>query len=99
MHNSKRPLGLLSKDKNYKTSKNVIRMLTECVSKGGNLLINVRPNAKGEIPEESVKILEDVGKWMHKNSDSIYGCRKSIMEKPEWGRYTQKDNLLYAHIY
>jgi len=91
--------GYCSKDKNYKTAKNVIRMLTECVSKGGNLLLNVGPNAKGEIPEESVKIIEEVGKWMHNNCGSIYGCGKSIIEKPEWGRYTQNDNLLYAHIY
>lgn len=36
---------------------------------GGNLLLNVGPNAKGEIPEESVKILREVGAWMKDNSE------------------------------
>ena len=63
------------------------------------MLINVGPDAKGEIPEESVKVLEEVGKWMHRNSESIYGCGKAEIDKPEWGYYTQKDNKLYAHIF
>ena len=32
----------------YKTTENVLHMLVECVSKNGNMLINVGPNAKGE---------------------------------------------------
>jgi len=91
--------GYCSADKNYKSPKQVIRALVECVSKNGNLLLNVGPNAKGEIPEESICILEQVGKWMDKNSDSIYGCGAAGLPKPEWGRYTKKGNLLYAHIY
>lgn len=83
----------------YKTTENVIHMLVECVSKNGNMLINVGPNAKGEIPKESIRILKEIGEWMRVNSDSIYGCGKSELEKPEWGRYTQKGNILYAHIY
>ncbi|MDE6817403.1 MAG: alpha-L-fucosidase, partial [Lachnospiraceae bacterium] len=83
----------------YKTPENVIHMLVECVSKGGNMLINVGPNAKGDIPGESVRILREVGQWMRVNSDSIYGCGKSSRPKPEWGRYTQNGSILYAHIY
>ena len=82
-----------------KTAENIIHMLVECVSKGGNMLINVGPNAKGDIPKHSAEILREIGEWMYGNSDSIYGCGKSMMEKPEWGRYTQKGNMLYAHIY
>ena len=83
----------------YKTTENVIHMLVECVSKGGNMLINVGPNAKGDIPRDSIRILKEVGEWMRVNSDSIYGCGKSALPKPEWGRYTQKGKMLYAHIY
>lgn len=83
----------------YKSVENVIHMLVECVSKNGNMLINVGPNAKGEIPKESIGILREIGEWMKDNSDSIYGCGKSELEKPEWGRYTQRGNMLYAHIY
>jgi alpha-L-fucosidase len=86
-------------DKNYKTPKAVVRMLAECVSKGGNMLINVGPNAKGDIPKESIEALKLVGEWMRQNGGSIYGCGRAAFEKPEWGRYTQKGNMLYAHIF
>lgn len=91
--------GYNAADKNYKSPKQVIRGLVECVSKNGNLLLNVGPNAKGEIPEESLEILSNVGEWMRKNGSSVYHCGMSGFSKPEWGRYTQNGNTLYAHIY
>lgn len=91
--------GYHSKDLNYKSPKQVIRTLVECVSKGGNLLLNVGPNAKGEIPEQSHEILQAVGKWMRQNGESVYGCNTAGLPKPEWGRYTQKGNYLYAHVF
>jgi alpha-L-fucosidase len=66
---------------------------------GGNMLINVGPNAKGEFPKESVRILTEVGDWMYKNSDSIYGCTTSEFPVPRFGRYTQNGKKLYAHVY
>lgn len=91
--------GYSAQDKDYKTPEQVIRTLVECVSKGGNLLLNVGPNAKGEIPKKSIDILKKAGRWMDKNSSSIYGCTRAQFPKPEWGRYTQKGTALYAHIY
>jgi len=91
--------GYHSQDQNYKSPQQVIRTLVECVSKNGNLLLNVGPNAKGEFPEQSLAILKEVGKWMKQNGASIYGCYASSLPKPEWGRYTQKGNYLYAHVY
>lgn len=90
--------GYASADHHYKTAKMVIHMLVECVSKGGNLLLNVGPDAKGNIPEESVKILQEVGHWMKKNHRSIYGCGYAELPKPEWGRFTRNGNKLYAHV-
>jgi len=91
--------GYSASDKEFKTSTDVVRSLVNCVSKGGNLLLNVGPDATGKIPEESVKILKDVGKWMSKNSESIYGAGVSDFPKPDWGRYTQNGNILYAHVF
>ncbi len=51
------------------------------------------------MPQESVEILKEVGKWMAKNKESIYGCGISELAKPDWGRYTQKGNVIYAHVY
>lgn len=84
----------------YKSVENVIHMLVECVSKNGNMLINIGPNAKGDFPKDCIRILKEIGEWMRVNSDSIYGCGAcSVTGKPEWGRYTQKGNIVYAHIY
>ena len=51
-------------DHTYKTPQTVIRKLVECVSKGGNFILNVGPDAKGKIPKESQDVLEAVGEWI-----------------------------------
>ena len=90
--------GYNASDKNWKTPMTVVRTLVECVSKGGNLLLNVGPTAKGEIPAECLDILFDVGEWMHANGESIYGAGNAGAAKPEWGRWTRKGNRLFAHL-
>jgi alpha-L-fucosidase len=90
--------GYCAGDSHWKSPEMVIRMLVECVSKGGNLLLNVGPDARGRIPKASADILEEVGRWMADNGESIYGCGVSEFPKPEWGRFTQKGQKLYAHI-
>ena len=90
--------GYCANDLAYKSADVIVRKLVECVSKDGNLIMNVGPNAKGEIPAESVKILQEVGAWMARNGESIYGCGSSELDKPEWGRLTQKGDMLYAHV-
>jgi alpha-L-fucosidase len=91
--------GYCAVDNHWKSSELVIRMLAECVSKNGNLLLNVGPDAEGRIPGASVKILEEVGEWMADNGESIYGCGAAGMPKPEWGRFTVRGGKLYAHIF
>jgi len=90
--------GYHATDKNFKSSDMLIRKLVECVSKGGNMLLNIGPDAKGNIPPESAKILDEIGKWMEKNSESIHNCGNANMEKPEYGRITKNGNTLYYHI-
>lgn len=90
--------GYCSQDHNFKPADMLIRKLVECVSKGGNMILNVGPDATGEIPQESVEILENIGKWMHRNSASIYGCGRAEMPKPEYGRITRNGNFLYYHV-
>ena len=91
--------GYCAEDNDYKSAKDIVRALTECVSKNGNLIVNVGPDATGKIPEQAVKILGEVGEWMKANSPSVYGCGASEFEKPEWGRFTQKGKKLYAHLF
>ena len=89
--------GYTEQDNNWKSPELIIHTLVNCVSKNGNLLLNVGPDARGNIPEESVEILAEVGRWMDKNGESIYGCGASSLAKTDWGRYTQKGNTIYAH--
>lgn len=86
-------------DRDYKSPKLLIRSLVECVSKGGNLLINVGPDGRGCFPDECLRLLEHVGRWMEKNGDSIYSCGAAKQPKPDIGRLTAKGNKLYFHIF
>lgn len=90
--------GYCSTDKNFKSSAMLIKKLVECVSKNGNLLVNVGPDARGAIPQESLDILAGIGRWMKKNSASIYGCGTSGIDKPEFGRITRNGKKLYYHV-
>lgn len=85
-------------DKDFKPAKTIIRKLVECVSKDGNLLLNVGPDAHGRIPQESIDILQEVGRWLERNGDSIYGCTSAPIDKPEYGRITRRGNKLYIHL-
>ena len=63
--------GYTPNDRNWKTPYQVIALLLKCTSKCGNLLINVGPDAKGNIPEDSAKILLEVGSWLEKNREVL----------------------------
>ncbi len=90
--------GYCSADQNYKSASTLIRKLVECVSKNGNLLLNVGPDARGNIPPASMEVLADIGAWMQKNGASVWGCGASGLPKPENGRLTRRGNTLYYHI-
>lgn len=91
--------GFHGTDKHFKPAPMLIRKLVECVSKGGNLLLNVGPDARGRIPEQSLTALAEIGRWMRDNKDSIYGCGIADIENPDFGRVTKKGNKLYFHIF
>ena len=65
--------GYQHNDKNYKSPSQIIRIFAECLSMGGNLLLDIGPRADGTIPEEQVNILKEVGRWTSKHSEAIYG--------------------------
>ncbi len=84
----------------FKTSRDLIRMLVEVVSKGGNLLLNVGPKPDGTIQQEFVTRLAAMGDWMKVNSESIYGTTASPFKRlPFFGRATAKGDVLYLHVF
>ena len=90
--------GYNSRDNHFKTADIVIKKLVECVSKGGNMLINVGPDARGNIPAQSLEILEKVGNWMHANGEAIYNCGRSELPRPDYGHITQNGKDIYFHV-
>jgi alpha-L-fucosidase len=57
----------------YKSTPQLTRTLAECAGMGGNLLLNVGPRADGVIPQESEIRLAEIGAWIHRNHEGIYG--------------------------
>jgi alpha-L-fucosidase len=91
--------GYAEEDHNYKSATQAIRMLVDCVSKGGNLLLNVGPRPDGSFPTESVIRLKQIGRWMAANSESIYGCGPAPTGDLPFGRATLKGRKLYVHVF
>ena len=60
-------------DRNWKTARQLIHNLAKCVTRGGNLLLNVGPKPEGDFPKEAIERLREIGRWMTANGDSIYG--------------------------
>jgi len=70
--------GYFPTDTNYKNANQVIRIFVDCLSKGGNLLLDIGPKEDGTIPKEQVTILKGLGRWTHKHAEAIYGTRAGL---------------------
>ena len=81
----------------YKTSRKVIHLLTEIVSKNGNLLLNIGPAPDGEWDPNAYARLEDIGKWMQVNGEAIYDAEAdaSLPGQGKWV-FTKKQDCIYA---
>jgi alpha-L-fucosidase len=66
--------------------------------KGGNLLLNVGPTARGEFDPRAQETLRKIGEWTRVHGRSIYGCTQSDYTAPSDCRFTQNGNRLYCHI-
>jgi alpha-L-fucosidase len=86
-------------DDNWKSSRTVIRNLIQCSRDGGNYLLNIGPKPDGSIPEESVRVLSEVGKWMDINGHTIYESDICQVRRSNYASYTRKGNTLYMHVH
>jgi alpha-L-fucosidase len=86
-------------DDAWKTPKTIVRNLITCSRDTGNYLLNIGPKPDGSIPEESVKIMTSVGKWMDKNGKSIYQTEKCQPRRSNFASFTRDGNTLYMHNY
>jgi len=90
-------------ESSWKSVGQLVRMLIDTVSKGGNLLLNVGPTGRGEFDSRVLERLEEIGRWMHYHGRSIYGCTQAPEEfaTPEDCRLTWNPDLrrLYVHLF
>ncbi len=77
---------------------NVITTMVRVVTGGGNYLLGVGPRPDGYIEPQDVERLKEIGQWLDKYGESIYGTRAGPHPNGEWGGFTYKENILYIHV-
>jgi alpha-L-fucosidase len=81
----------------YKSGRELVHMIVDIVSKGGNLLLNIGPGPDGTWQEEAYDRLRQVGDWMKINGEAIYGTRPIAPYKEGKVCLTsKKDGTVYA---
>jgi alpha-L-fucosidase len=91
--------GYHAADDNWKSARTVLRNLSTCSRNGGNYLLNIGPKPDGSIPEESVRILTEVGQWLGRNGESMRTPDRCQPGRSNYASFTRKGNTLYMHIH
>ena len=90
-------------ESSWKSLDQLIQMLIDTVSKGGNLLLNVGPTGRGEFDIRALDRLAGMGEWMKRHSRAIYGCTQAPAEfkTPQDCRltYNPETNRMYIHVF
>ncbi len=84
---------------NWKSPDLLVRLLIDSVAKGGNLLLNVGPNGRGEFEPRARETLAAIGEWTRVHGRSIYGCTASELPPLPDCRFTKRDDRLYLHLF
>jgi alpha-L-fucosidase len=85
-------------DDTLKSAADVIRILATCAGGDGNLLLDVGPMPDGRIEPRQVDILKQVGEWLNKNGESIYGTRGGPWKPNKDVASTRRGNVIYVHV-
>jgi alpha-L-fucosidase len=95
--------GYHREEASWKSVGQLVRMLIDTVSKGGNLLLNVGPTGRGEFDARAMDRLRGMGNWMHHHERAIYGCTQAPEEfvAPKDCRltYNPDTNRMYVHVF
>lgn len=85
-------------DDEYKSTRELIHLLVDIVAKGGNFLLNVGPDADGELPAPALERMEAIGRWMGVNGEAIHGTRACPPYKQGRVCLTRKGGMVYAIV-
>lgn len=81
-----------------KPLKHYIQLLANVAGRDGNLLLNVGPGPDGRIDPEQAQRLREIGAWLEKHGQSIYGTRGGPFLPGEYGSSTRTGNTIYLHV-
>jgi alpha-L-fucosidase len=82
-----------------KSLKQCLQTLISTAGGNGNLLFNVGPMPDGRIEPRQVERLKEMGAWLRKYGESIYGTRGGPFKPGPWGASTRKGDRIYVHAY
>ncbi|GAA2066872.1 hypothetical protein GCM10009801_13740 [Streptomyces albiaxialis] len=85
--------GFARYDHEWKSAAELTRNLLSTASRSGNYLLNIGPDKKGRVPDESVRRLRAMGDWLRANGQgrAVYGAGYSgLVEKPSWGEVSRE---------
>lgn len=85
-------------DQDYKDTETLIRYLVKAAGMGANLLMNLGPQANGELPAAGVERLREMGAWLRENGETIYATEAGPFPAQSWGTSTLKGNRLFLHV-
>ncbi|SFS46187.1 alpha-L-fucosidase [Sphingobacterium wenxiniae] len=87
-------------DKHYKTPNMIVRTLVDCISMGGNLLLDIGPKADGSIPKEQLQILQELKRWTSKHGEAIYGTRAGLGQSMlrDKSAFSKDGKTLYVYL-
>jgi alpha-L-fucosidase len=81
----------------------LVHLLVDIVSKGGNLLINVGPDGRGRIPDLQREPLAELGEWLDANGEAIFETRPWSQTATSTAdghpvRFTHKNGAVYLIV-
>jgi alpha-L-fucosidase len=85
-------------DRRYKSTRDLVRYLVRAAGSNANFLLNVGPMPNGRIQPEFATRLREIGAWLSRNGESIYGTRGGPVRPHPWGVTTRKGSRVFVHI-
>ncbi len=90
--------GFNIKDTRFKSTKRLIHFLVRAAGQNSNLLLNTGPMPNGKIQPDNIRTLREMGAWLDKYGETIYGTRGGPAGAKTWGVTTTKGNKTFVHV-
>jgi alpha-L-fucosidase len=91
--------GYQQNDKEFKSPQQVIKIFAECLSKGGNLLLDIGPKEDGTIPQEEVNVMKTLGRWSKKHAEAVYGTEGGLPQGYFYGPSTISSDSTMLYLF